>query len=119
MVVGMSASIRSTESAPVMPKSSAVSGSPAREKAAIILPSLRRRSARSVASASTAMISEATVIAKPLSRSKRSPVRLLHSSGPRPSVTARRKRSLVSVTRFHVTEAWRWRRGESSRWGAA
>mmetsp|Transcript_10753 Transcript_10753/g.25326 ORF Transcript_10753/g.25326 Transcript_10753/m.25326 type:complete len:377 (+) Transcript_10753:521-1651(+) len=102
IVVGMSASISSTQSAPVMPKSSAVSGSPEREKQAIMRPRRARRSGRSVARASTAMISEATVILKPLSRSKRSPF-LLTSLGPRPSVTPRRKRSLVSVTRAQVT----------------
>ena len=73
MVVGMRASMSSTQRAPVMPKSSAVRGSPEREKHAIIRPRRARRSVRSVASARTAMISEATVILKPLSRSKRSP----------------------------------------------
>mmetsp|Transcript_32072 Transcript_32072/g.81723 ORF Transcript_32072/g.81723 Transcript_32072/m.81723 type:complete len:220 (+) Transcript_32072:422-1081(+) len=102
MVVGMRASISSTQRAPVMPKSSAVRGSPEREKHAIIRPRRARRSARSVARARTAMISEATVILKPLSRSKRSPF-LLASLGPRPSVMPRRKRSLVSVTRAQVT----------------
>ena len=46
IAVGMSASMSSTVSAPVMPKSSAVSGSPALEKQAIIRPSRARRAGR-------------------------------------------------------------------------
>mmetsp|Transcript_8713 Transcript_8713/g.22735 ORF Transcript_8713/g.22735 Transcript_8713/m.22735 type:complete len:244 (-) Transcript_8713:576-1307(-) len=105
IVVGCSASMRRTVRAPVMPKSSAVSGSPLFEKAAIMLPSRLRRSAKSLASARTAMISDATVIAKPASRSKRSPVFFAISAAPRPSVTLRTNRSFVSVTRHHVMES--------------
>mmetsp|Transcript_18215 Transcript_18215/g.54966 ORF Transcript_18215/g.54966 Transcript_18215/m.54966 type:complete len:222 (-) Transcript_18215:492-1157(-) len=101
IVVGMSASINSTVSAPVIPKSSAVRGLPRLSKQAIILPRRIRRSTRSVASARTAMISEATVIWKPVERESCSPVFLLTSVGERPMSTARRWRSLVSVTRFH------------------
>ena len=47
------------------------------------------------------MISEATVMAKPDVRLSCSPA-FVRSAGPMPTSTVRRKRSLVSVTRFHV-----------------
>mmetsp|Transcript_22673 Transcript_22673/g.73363 ORF Transcript_22673/g.73363 Transcript_22673/m.73363 type:complete len:204 (+) Transcript_22673:1479-2090(+) len=102
MVVGIRASINSTVRAPVMPKSSAVSGWPLLSKHATILPSLSLRSARSVARASTAIISEATVIWKPVDRDSCSPVFLFTSVGLSPTSTALKCRSFVSVTRFHV-----------------
>mmetsp|Transcript_53710 Transcript_53710/g.117172 ORF Transcript_53710/g.117172 Transcript_53710/m.117172 type:complete len:228 (+) Transcript_53710:1378-2061(+) len=105
IVVGCSASISSTVSAPVMPKSSALSGSPDLEKHAIMRPRRARRSLRSVASASTAMISEATVMAKAAGLPSDSPVFLFTSAAPSPMCTCRRKRSFVSVTRRHVMEA--------------
>mmetsp|Transcript_24083 Transcript_24083/g.39834 ORF Transcript_24083/g.39834 Transcript_24083/m.39834 type:complete len:227 (-) Transcript_24083:585-1265(-) len=104
MVVGCSASAIRTVNAPVMPKSSAVRGSPSRLKQPIIRPRRARRSLRSVARASTAIISDATVMAKPVERDSCSPVFLCFSVAFCPTVTFRSRRSLVSVTLFHVIE---------------
>mmetsp|Transcript_2029 Transcript_2029/g.7063 ORF Transcript_2029/g.7063 Transcript_2029/m.7063 type:complete len:359 (+) Transcript_2029:534-1610(+) len=97
MSVGMMASFMSTVSAPPQPRSSAVTGSPARERPTTMRPSRSRMSASDVVSASTAMTSEATVMSKPVSRVRP------FSVGPCPTVTPRRWRSQTSSTRFHVT----------------
>eukprot|EP00966_Prymnesium_polylepis_P063530 1473691-Prymnesium_polylepis.1 len=47
------------------------------------------------------LLSDATVMAKPVLRLSCSPA-LLRSDGARPMSTSRRNRSLVSVTRFHL-----------------
>mmetsp|Transcript_13691 Transcript_13691/g.43246 ORF Transcript_13691/g.43246 Transcript_13691/m.43246 type:complete len:258 (+) Transcript_13691:1096-1869(+) len=95
--VGMRASFKSTVSAPVTPRSSQVTSAPEADLATSIAPSRARRSAASVASARTAMISEATAMSKPVSRV------CPFSVGLRPISTLRRKRSHVSRTRFHAT----------------
>mmetsp|Transcript_19119 Transcript_19119/g.62755 ORF Transcript_19119/g.62755 Transcript_19119/m.62755 type:complete len:268 (-) Transcript_19119:541-1344(-) len=104
MSVGSSASFMSTARAPAQPKSSAVTMAPpcspsARDRPTHILPSRFRKSAASAASASTAMISDATAMSKPASRV------MPFSLGPLPISTLRRKRSQVSSTRFHVIVA--------------
>mmetsp|Transcript_59553 Transcript_59553/g.159574 ORF Transcript_59553/g.159574 Transcript_59553/m.159574 type:complete len:228 (-) Transcript_59553:672-1355(-) len=101
-VLGWSASIISTVSAPVMPKSSAVRGSPFFEKQQIILPRRARRSFKSVARARIAMISELTVIAKEDSRLNCLSSLFENSLGLRPISTFRKYLSLQSVTRRHV-----------------
>ena len=62
-------------------------------------------SARLVVSASTAMISDATVRSKPVSRLCCAPLFESTSFGPVPTVTPRRWRSHTSPTRFHVMVA--------------
>mmetsp|Transcript_3120 Transcript_3120/g.9608 ORF Transcript_3120/g.9608 Transcript_3120/m.9608 type:complete len:345 (-) Transcript_3120:385-1419(-) len=94
--VGISASRISTVSAPPTPRSSAVTGAPARELPMTMRPSRRRMSARSVDSASTAMISLATVMSKPVRRSRP------FSDAACPTVISRKKRSHVSTTRRQV-----------------
>mmetsp|Transcript_5714 Transcript_5714/g.16333 ORF Transcript_5714/g.16333 Transcript_5714/m.16333 type:complete len:234 (-) Transcript_5714:819-1520(-) len=94
--VGSRASIISTASAPPTPRSSAVTGSPPLEVPMTMLPSRVRMSGRLVASASTAMISLATAMSKPVSRV------MPFSVGDCPTVMTRRKRSFVSSTRRHV-----------------
>ncbi len=100
MSVGMTVSFMSTASAPLTPRSSAVTASPEER----LVPTTRRprrsrMSARPVQSASTAMISLATEMSKPVWRVWPS------SAGPCPMVTRRRWRSHVSSTRCHVTLA--------------
>jgi hypothetical protein len=94
--VGWIASRISTASAPLTPRSSAVTGSPLRLSATTMLPSRSRMSSSPVASASTAMISLATAMSKPVSRS------WPFSASPCPTVMRRRWRSHVSSTRCQV-----------------
>ncbi|MPN11398.1 hypothetical protein SDC9_158699 [bioreactor metagenome] len=94
--LGLMASRISTVMAPATPRSSAVTASPARLMPMTILPSRSRISLRLVVSARMAMISEATVISKPVSLVKP------FSSGPLPISTPRKKRSEVSITRRQV-----------------
>jgi hypothetical protein len=98
MHVGMMASFMSTHSAQPTPRSSAVMGSPALLMATTMLPRRSRMSRNDVVSASTAITSEATVILKPVQRSK-------FSALPTPVTTSRRKRSQTSTTRCHVIVA--------------
>ena len=65
---GLMASFMITVIAPATWRSSAVTGRPARSSATTILPSRARRSRRSLASAKTAMISDAAVITNWFSR---------------------------------------------------
>ena len=90
------ASFIRTVRAPATPRSSAVTASPARLVPMTIRPRRSRMSARPVVKARMAMISEATVMSKPVSRT------MPFSSGPSPILTTRRKRSLMSRTRFQV-----------------
>mmetsp|Transcript_27223 Transcript_27223/g.84633 ORF Transcript_27223/g.84633 Transcript_27223/m.84633 type:complete len:263 (+) Transcript_27223:328-1116(+) len=99
--VGISASFMSTASAPAQPTSSAVTNAPpwtpsSFDRATTMRPSRALKSARSVARASTAMISEATAMSKPVSRV------FPFSVGFLPTSIFRRKRSHVSKTRFQV-----------------
>mmetsp|Transcript_3448 Transcript_3448/g.5023 ORF Transcript_3448/g.5023 Transcript_3448/m.5023 type:complete len:387 (+) Transcript_3448:543-1703(+) len=94
--VGMSASFMSTVRAPPTPRSSAVTGAPARLMATTMRPSRSRMSRRLVVRARMAMISEATVMSKPVSRLRP------FSVGACPTVTPRTCRSQVSITRFQV-----------------
>mmetsp|Transcript_16838 Transcript_16838/g.63854 ORF Transcript_16838/g.63854 Transcript_16838/m.63854 type:complete len:426 (+) Transcript_16838:562-1839(+) len=117
MSVGLMASRISTASAPPQPRSSAVTGRPARERATTMLPRRSRMSRRLVARASTAITSDATVMSKPVSRGTP-----LTSLGPVPTVMPRRWRSQVSTTRRQVMVAGSisrranraWSSGESS-----
>ena len=93
------ASFMSTVSAPATPRSSAVTGSPRVFVPNTMRPSRSRISARLVVSARMAMISLATVMSKPVSRTKP------FSSGPRPTLIWRNMRSFTSITRFQVREA--------------
>mmetsp|Transcript_13594 Transcript_13594/g.53643 ORF Transcript_13594/g.53643 Transcript_13594/m.53643 type:complete len:463 (-) Transcript_13594:359-1747(-) len=93
--VGLMASFMSATSAPVIPRSSAVTGSPFTSGATTIAPSLRSMSAKEVVMASTAMISEATVMSKPVSRV------YPFSVGFCPTVILRRNLSFMSTTRRH------------------
>mmetsp|Transcript_5438 Transcript_5438/g.22536 ORF Transcript_5438/g.22536 Transcript_5438/m.22536 type:complete len:657 (+) Transcript_5438:826-2796(+) len=108
MSVGMSASLSKTLIAPVAPRSSTVTKSPAVSRATAIFPRRALRSVESVASARTAMISEATAISKPVSRV------MPFSAGPRPISTPRRNRSHVSTHRFHVIVAGSMRSRQSA-----
>mmetsp|Transcript_8357 Transcript_8357/g.18239 ORF Transcript_8357/g.18239 Transcript_8357/m.18239 type:complete len:227 (+) Transcript_8357:1266-1946(+) len=109
MRVGMMASFMSTVMAPPAPRSSAVMGAPFLEYPTTIAPSFSRISLRLVASASTAMTSEATVMSNPVARlccflAPFTPmVSGTVSFFPRPTSTFRRCRSQVSMTRCHVT----------------
>ena len=76
--------------APATPRSSAVTGVPSTRVASTIRPSRARRSWRSVASARTAITSEATVMTNSVSRGTPS------SRPPRPMTTWRSARSLMS-----------------------
>mmetsp|Transcript_48822 Transcript_48822/g.99692 ORF Transcript_48822/g.99692 Transcript_48822/m.99692 type:complete len:253 (+) Transcript_48822:129-887(+) len=96
MQVGMIASFISTQRAPPTPRSSAVTGRPLLSMPMTMLPSLARMSFSDVVSASTAMISDATVMSKPAERSK-------FSFLPLPITMPRSDRSHTSRTRFHVT----------------
>ena len=80
---GLIASRRSTVIEPATPRSSAVTGEPSARVASTIRPSRSRRSNRSVASARTAITSEATVITNSVSRGTPS------SRPPRPITTWR------------------------------
>mmetsp|Transcript_4613 Transcript_4613/g.10930 ORF Transcript_4613/g.10930 Transcript_4613/m.10930 type:complete len:239 (+) Transcript_4613:551-1267(+) len=73
--VGMIASFMRTVKAPPHPRSSAVTGVPAREYPTTMAPSFSLMSAKSLDKAKTAMTSEATVISNPVCRSccRRSP----------------------------------------------
>mmetsp|Transcript_87742 Transcript_87742/g.175513 ORF Transcript_87742/g.175513 Transcript_87742/m.175513 type:complete len:215 (-) Transcript_87742:628-1272(-) len=110
MRVGMMASFIKTVSAPPMPRSSAVTVSPALERATTMRPSRSRMSSKLVVSASTAMISEATAMSKPVvrvagvgrSRFPFGPFGSVTSSAPSPILMPRRNRSQVSSTRFQV-----------------
>ncbi len=93
---GRMVSFISTVSAPPTPRSSAVTGSPARLLPITIRPSRSRMSPNEVARASTAMISLATAMSNPVTRSAP------FSSGPCPIVICRSIRSLVSTTLRHV-----------------
>mmetsp|Transcript_15187 Transcript_15187/g.37831 ORF Transcript_15187/g.37831 Transcript_15187/m.37831 type:complete len:484 (-) Transcript_15187:508-1959(-) len=97
--VGSIVSFISTVSAPPTPRSSAVTGSPALELPMTMRPRRSRMSARSLDSASTAMISDDTVMSNPVARV------WSRSSAPCPVVMPRRKRSLVSTTRRQVMDA--------------
>mmetsp|Transcript_11524 Transcript_11524/g.43035 ORF Transcript_11524/g.43035 Transcript_11524/m.43035 type:complete len:320 (+) Transcript_11524:601-1560(+) len=102
MRVGWMASRMSTQSAPATPRSSAVTGAPAwrpsgRARATTMRPRRSRMSSSEVVSARTAMISEATVMSKPVFLGVP-----LDSLGPVPTVTPRRWRSQVSSTRCQV-----------------
>mmetsp|Transcript_41965 Transcript_41965/g.99518 ORF Transcript_41965/g.99518 Transcript_41965/m.99518 type:complete len:215 (+) Transcript_41965:1225-1869(+) len=94
--VGMMVSFISTISAPPTPRSSAVIGSPFLLLATTILPRRSRMSSTDVASARTAMISEATEMSNPVSRT------CPRSVGAHPTCTSLRKRSLMSMTRRQV-----------------
>mmetsp|Transcript_4788 Transcript_4788/g.16492 ORF Transcript_4788/g.16492 Transcript_4788/m.16492 type:complete len:219 (+) Transcript_4788:2884-3540(+) len=94
--VGWIASFIITHRAPPMPRSSAVMGSSALDVPTTMLPSRSRMSRSDVVSASTAMISEATVMSNPVWRV------YPFSAAPSPTVSVRRKRSFVSTTRRHV-----------------
>mmetsp|Transcript_165 Transcript_165/g.340 ORF Transcript_165/g.340 Transcript_165/m.340 type:complete len:223 (+) Transcript_165:922-1590(+) len=95
--VGMMASFISTVSAPPMPKSSAVTGSPALLDPTTMRPRRSRISAMEVVRARMAMISLATVMSNCVLRV------WPFSREPSPTVIERRNRSLVSITRFHVS----------------
>mmetsp|Transcript_71767 Transcript_71767/g.226743 ORF Transcript_71767/g.226743 Transcript_71767/m.226743 type:complete len:213 (-) Transcript_71767:643-1281(-) len=95
MRVGWMASFMSTVSAPPMPRSSASMGSPALEMPTTMRPRRSRMSRSEVVRASTAMISDATVMSKPVSRVMPFSVAFC------PMVILRRKRSLVSSPRRH------------------
>mmetsp|Transcript_27402 Transcript_27402/g.71922 ORF Transcript_27402/g.71922 Transcript_27402/m.71922 type:complete len:343 (+) Transcript_27402:644-1672(+) len=94
--VGCTTSLSRIASAPVMPRSSVVTGLPSVSAAKTILPRRSLKSCGSVASARIAMISDATAISNCVSRVRP------FSAGPCPTVILRRKRSLVSKTRHHV-----------------
>mmetsp|Transcript_46810 Transcript_46810/g.87183 ORF Transcript_46810/g.87183 Transcript_46810/m.87183 type:complete len:220 (-) Transcript_46810:469-1128(-) len=96
MRVGLRASFIITVSAPPMPRSSAVTGSPALLVPTTMRPRRSRMSLREVARASTAMISLATAMSNPVSLDRP------FSATPWPTVMLRRYRSLVSTTRLHV-----------------
>mmetsp|Transcript_14877 Transcript_14877/g.27050 ORF Transcript_14877/g.27050 Transcript_14877/m.27050 type:complete len:294 (+) Transcript_14877:854-1735(+) len=108
--VGSNASFINTASAPPHPKSSAVMGSPAFEYPTTILPSFSRMSGKSFANANTAIISDATVMSKPVSRVCCSrgvspltvPRGWMVSLRPFPMVTFRKCLSHVSRTRCQV-----------------
>ena len=87
------ASFMSAASAPVAPRSSAVTGAPSKVKATVRRPRRALRSSRSEARHSTAMISEAAVMVKPVSRG------VPWAVPPRPVMTPRRERSLTSRQR--------------------
>mmetsp|Transcript_10285 Transcript_10285/g.14878 ORF Transcript_10285/g.14878 Transcript_10285/m.14878 type:complete len:212 (-) Transcript_10285:631-1266(-) len=93
MRFGIIASFISTVSAPPTPRSSAVTGSPRVEKPTIIAPRRSLISLMPVESAKIAMISEATVMSKPVSRI------LPFSVVFKPTVIFRRNRSFTSTTR--------------------
>ena len=96
---GLSASFMITVIAPATLRSSAVTGFPSCVDATTMLPSRRRRSATSEASANTAMISEAATITKEFSRGY--PCAL----PPRPTTVYRSSRSFTSSVRGHVIVA--------------
>mmetsp|Transcript_34704 Transcript_34704/g.55799 ORF Transcript_34704/g.55799 Transcript_34704/m.55799 type:complete len:233 (+) Transcript_34704:1318-2016(+) len=93
--VGLMASRIRAASAPVIPRSSAVTGLPASSGATTMLPRRSSISAIDVVIANTAMISDATVMSKPVSRVNPFSVSLC------PTVILRRKRSFMSTTRLH------------------
>mmetsp|Transcript_24644 Transcript_24644/g.66405 ORF Transcript_24644/g.66405 Transcript_24644/m.66405 type:complete len:201 (+) Transcript_24644:1052-1654(+) len=81
--------------------SSAVTGAPALLRPMTMLPSLSLISPSDVVRASTAIISDATAISKPVSRVA-GVTPLSCSLGPSPTLIRRSIRSHVSSTRFHV-----------------
>ncbi len=93
---GLMASSSSAIMAPVAPRSPAVTGRPEREGPTTMASSRLRRSARLDASAMMAIISEAAVITKPVSRLAPSPL------PPTLTVTCRSARSFMSSARGHV-----------------
>ena len=93
--MGLMASFMSATSAPVMPRSSAVTGWPLVLGATTMPPSRRSMSASEVVMASTAMISDATVMSKPVS------LTCPFSVGFCPTVILRRNLSFMSTTRRH------------------
>mmetsp|Transcript_15270 Transcript_15270/g.50138 ORF Transcript_15270/g.50138 Transcript_15270/m.50138 type:complete len:387 (+) Transcript_15270:537-1697(+) len=93
--VGLIASRIRAVSAPVIPKSSAVTGAPSKSGATTIDPSRRSMSFMPVVIARTAMISDATVMSNPVS------LEWPFSVGFCPIVILRRNRSFMSTTRRH------------------
>mmetsp|Transcript_27783 Transcript_27783/g.51879 ORF Transcript_27783/g.51879 Transcript_27783/m.51879 type:complete len:212 (+) Transcript_27783:1118-1753(+) len=96
MRFGLIASFISTVRAPVTPRSSAVTAFPFLSRATTILEKRSRMSAKDVARARIAMISDATVMSIPVARM------WSFSFGPMPTRILRTKRSLVSITRRHM-----------------
>mmetsp|Transcript_368 Transcript_368/g.1398 ORF Transcript_368/g.1398 Transcript_368/m.1398 type:complete len:205 (+) Transcript_368:963-1577(+) len=94
--VGLMASRMRAINAPVTPKSSHVTGVPSRAGPTTMFPRRFSMSASEVVIAKTAMISEATVMSKPVLRV------LPFSVGDSPTVISRKKRSFMSTTRLHV-----------------
>ncbi len=108
---GLIASRRSTVIAPATPRSSVVTALPSRFVATTIRPRRARRSNRSFERARIAITSEATVMTYSLSRG------IPFSLPPRPMITRRIARSLMSTTRGQLMEKgsipsafpwWRW-----------
>ncbi len=94
--LGFSASFMITAIAPATRSCSAVTGSPSAVDATTIRPRRARRSARSEASASTAITSDAAVITNPFSRG--TPCIF----PPSPMTVYRSSRALTSSVRGHV-----------------
>ena len=107
--LGLMASRINTVVAPATPRSSAVTASPDLLMPITILPKRSRISFKLVVKARIAIISEATVISKPVSRVKP------FSSGPSPMVIPRKNRSEVSITRRQVIVAGSISRRQSFR----
>ena len=95
---GFSASLSSTVIEPAAPICSAVTGSPSKVEPTVIAPRRARRSARSRATATIAITSEAAVMSKPVSRG------MPFARPPSPTTVWRSTRSSMSTQRRQVIE---------------